>query len=130
MKIRITRTLKLHQNILKQVVAELLPINGTMMFIEERTPLMFQVDDFEWDSFFDKCSEYRLSNQFNDNDFLIVLTELRNNLNWFSGYSENGERTIFIHASDWENYIYSEPELPVAYEVVANVLQFLLFKII
>jgi hypothetical protein len=128
MKIRITRTVKLHQNILKQVVAELLPINGPMMFIEERTPLMFQVDDFEWDSFFDKCSEYRLSNQFNENDFLIVLTELRNNLNWFSGYSEKGKGLIFIQASDWENYIYSEPELPVAYEVVANVLQSLLFN--
>lgn len=128
MKIRITRTLKLHQTILKKVVAELLPINGTMTFIEERNPLMFQEDEFEWDTFFDKCSEYRLLNKFIENDFLIVLTELRNNANWFSSFSMTGERTIFIHASDWENYIYAEPEFPIAYEVVANVLQSLLFK--
>ena len=128
MQIRITRTLKLHQNILKKVVDELLQINGEMIFIEERTPLMFQIDDFEWETFFDKCDEYRLSNQINESDFLVVLTELRNNLNWFSGFSMSGERTIFIHTSDWENYIYSEPEFPIAYEVVANVLQSLLFK--
>jgi hypothetical protein len=128
MKIRITRTVKLHQNILKKVVAELLPINGPLTFIEERTPLMFQVEEFEWDSFFGNCSEYRLSNQFNENDFLIVLTELTNNANWFSSFSMTGERTIFIHASDWENYIYSEPEFPIAYEVVANVLQSLSFN--
>lgn len=39
----------------------------------------------------------------------------------------DGERTIFIHASEWENYIYSEPQFPIAYEIVANVLQSLLF---
>lgn len=128
MKIRITRTVKLEQNILKKVVAELLPTNGPMTFIEERTPLMFQVDNFDWDYFFGKCSEYRVSNQFNENDFLIVLTELRNNTNWFSGFSMQGERTVFIHALDWENYIYSEPEFPVAYEVVTNVLQSLSFN--
>ena len=81
MKVRITRTVKLHQNVLKKVIGELLPLNGPMTFIEERTPLMFQVNDFDWDSFLGKCSEYRLSNQFNENDFLIILTELRNNAN-------------------------------------------------
>lgn len=128
MKIRITRTVKLSHNILKKVVAELLPINGVMAFIEEKTPLMFEVNDFEWDIFFDKCTEYRLKNQFDENDFLVVLTELRNSENWFSSFSLTGEKTIFIHASDWENYIYSEPEFPITYEVVANILQSLSFS--
>jgi hypothetical protein len=113
---------------LKKAVAELLPISGPLTFIEERTPLMFQVDNFDRDSFFGKCTEYRVSNQFPKLDFLIVLTELKNKANWFSSFSMNDERTIFIQASDWENYIYSEPELPVAYEVVANVLQSLSFE--
>ncbi len=128
MKIRITRTINLDQNILKKVVNELMPFDEPMYFIEERTPLMFQIEEFEWETFFEKCSEYRLSNQFNENDFLIVLTELKNKANWFSSFSMKGERTIFIHASDWENYIYAEPEYPVAYEVVANILQSLLYK--
>ena len=128
MKIRITRTTKLPQNVLKKVLAELLPVNGPLIFIEERSPLLFQVDNFEWDSFFEKCTEYRVKNQFSEGDFLIVLTELRNHANWFSSFSMSGERTIFIHATDWENYIYSESEIPVAYEVVANVLQSLAFN--
>lgn len=103
MQIRITRTVKLHQNILKKVIAELLPINGPMTFIEETMPLMFQVDEFEWDTFFEKCTEYRLLNNFAVNDFLIILTELKNNANWFSSFSMRGERTIFIHATDENN---------------------------
>ena len=128
MKIRITRTVKLHQNILKKVVAELLLINGSMTFIEERVPIMFEEDDFEWNNFFNICAKYRESNQFDENDFLVVLTELRNDANWFSAFSQTGERTVFIHASDWENYIYSEPEFPIAYEVVTNVMQSLSYK--
>lgn len=128
MNIRIIRTVKLNQNILKKVVAELLPVNGPMTFIEERVTLKFQEDEFKWSIFFDKCTVYRQENHIAEDDFLVVLTELRNESNWFSSFSTKGERTIFIHASDWENYIYSEPEFPIAYEVIANVLQSLSYK--
>lgn len=99
-----------------------------MSFIEEKNPIMFQINDFVWNDFFEKCKEYRLTNQFDQSDFLIVLTELRNDANWFSSFSQADERTIFIHGSDWENYIYSEPEFPIGYEVIANILQSLSFS--
>ncbi len=127
MKTRIIRTVQLHQSILRKVIEGLSPVTGPIIFIEERKPLMFQEDEFDWDTFFSKCTEYRQSNEFSKDDFLIVLTELRNDANWFSAFSETGERTIFIHASDWETYLYSEPEFPIAYEVVANVLQSLMY---
>jgi hypothetical protein len=128
MKIRITRTVKLHQDILKRTIGELLPISGPMVFTEEKNPIMFETDRYNWDDFFDACEKYRISNNFEDNEFLIVLTELKNDRNWFSGFAESGERNIFIHSSDWENYIYSEPEFPIAYEVLANILQSISYK--
>lgn len=128
MKIRITRTVKLHQDILKRTIGELIPISGPMVFTEEKNPIMFETDRYNWDDFFDACEKYRISNNFEDNEFLIVLTELKNNRNWFSGFAESGERNIFIHSSDWENYIYSEPEFPIAYEVLANILQSISYK--
>ena len=127
MKTRIIRTVQLHQSILRKVIEGLSPVTGPIIFIEERKPLMFQEDEFDWDTFFSKCTEYRQSNEFSKDDFLIVLTELKNDAIWFSAFSETGERTIFIHASDWETYLYSEPEFPIAYEVVANVLQSLMY---
>lgn len=123
MKVRVTRTVRLNQSRLKKVMTVLLPVNGPMVFVEERRPLMFEADLFEWGHFFDACSGYRQENMFDEQDFLVVLTELRNASNWFSGFSMEGARTVFVHASDWENYIYAESEYPIAYEIVANILQ-------
>lgn len=128
MRIRIARTINLHRRILNKVVSELSFIDGPMKFIKENPPLMFQENEFDWNVFFEKCSEYRQEHNFDENDFLIVLTELRNNANWFSFFSTNGERTIFVHASDWEQYVYSDSEFPIAYEVIANILQLLSFN--
>jgi hypothetical protein len=123
MKIRITKTIKLDTKLLNNVMDELMLIQGPMEFIEEKSNLIYHKDNFEWKDFFEKCTEYREKNKFHEEDFLVVLTELRNESNWFSVFSSNGERTLFINSSDWENYIYSEPQIPISYEVIANILQ-------
>lgn len=128
MKVRITRTENLNVSVLKNTFNLLLPFDGIMQFSEEKNPLLFHKDEFDWDEFFISCTEYRKKNNFVDNEFLVVLTELNNNRNWFSAFSLSGERTIFICASDWENYIYCEPEYPIAYHVVSNIFNCLAFK--
>ena len=127
MKIRIARTVKLPNLIVKKTLDLLMPHTGPMQYMEETKPLMFQDDYFSWDAFFSACTLYRGERNIPENDFLVILTELHNDKNWFSAFSYAGERTIFIHAEEWENYIYCEPELPLAYEVIANVLQSLLY---
>ena len=101
----------------------LFPFIGPMQFIEEKVPLLFECENFEWENFFISCTDYRNENNFKEDDYLVVLTELKNNANWFSSFSFKGERTIFIHGTEWDNYIYCEPHYPIAFEVVANVLQ-------
>lgn len=127
MKIRLTRTVRLHTSVLKKTLETLLPHTGQMEFIEDPEPLFFQNDNFRWDEFFISCTEYRNAHNFEEEDFLVVLTELNNESNWFSSFSLEKEKTIFIRATDWENYIYCEPIFPIAYEVIANVLQSISF---
>jgi len=128
MKVRLTRTVKLHRSVLKNALDLLLPYTGPMQFIEEAKPLMLQKDYFAWDVFFSLCTDYRTANNISDEEFLVVLTELHNDANWFSSFSFKGEKTIFIHAAEWENYIYCEPSYPIAYEIVMNVFDSMAFN--
>jgi len=128
MKVRLTRTVKLHQSVIKKTLDILLPHIGPMEFFEERRPLMFEKDNFSWEEFFTLCSDYRKDNSFVEDDYLVVLTELRNEANWFSTFSLSGENTIFIHATDWENYIYCEPFFPISYQILENILGSIVYK--
>ena len=128
MKILVTRTIGLKQKILKNVLEQLMPFSGPMQYIEFQKPLMFEENYFLWEDFFEVCSKFRLDNSINDDDFLIVLTELSNSGNWFSVYNQNGERTIFIQTTEWENYIYCEPVFPISFEIIANIFQSIMFK--
>jgi len=100
---------------------------GYFVFICQNQPLDFTENEYEWDSFFAACNAYRENNEIPGSDFLIVLTELNNRPNWFSMFSTE-ERTVFIHVSGWENYIYAEPEYPVAYQTIENILQRLSYE--
>jgi len=128
MKVRLAKTVHLHSNVVKSTYELLLPSIGTMQFVEEKNPIIYYTENFRWDEFFAKCTEYRSTNSFNDDDFLIVLTELKNEKNWFSKYSDQGERTIFIHTGEWESYIYCEPYYPIAYEIIENIFQSLAYQ--
>lgn len=128
MIVRLTKTNKLQKSVLKDTIDLLTPFSGCLQFIEEKESLAFQNDYFLWDDFFVLCSKYRSENNISDDDFLVVLTELKNDSNWFSAFSPTGERTIFIQATDWENYIYCEPSYPIAYEIVENIFQSMVYQ--
>lgn len=126
MKIYISRTRGLPQNIVKSVIHQLIPFSGPLQFIEIQKPLLFKDNFFEWENFFEVCTMFRVEQQLEKEDFLVVLTELKDNKNWFSACDENGSRSIFIKAKEWENYIYCEPIFPIIYEIVANIFQCIL----
>lgn len=72
------------------------------------------------------CIDFRQKNDLGDDEFVILLTEKANNLNWFSYGDKN--RNVFIHTSEWEFYLDCNRSFPIAYQVVSNILQVLLFK--
>lgn len=76
---------------------------------------------WSWDRFFSICQAYRDRLNMQNSDFVIFLTERKNDMNWFGAFDENNN--AFIQTSDWNLYTSNNPKYPIAYEVVANVLR-------
>lgn len=76
-----------------------------------------------WRELFSLCEHYRDENQIDENDFVVLLTDRKNDLNWFSSFDN---RNAFIHTGDWEHFTDANPRYPIAYEVVENVMQSLM----
>ena len=72
------------------------------------------------------CREFRIEKDIGDNDFVILLTEQANNLNWFSFGDKNNN--AFIHSSDWGYYLECNSAYPISYEVIVNIYYMILFE--
>lgn len=76
-----------------------------------------------WSTIFDKCNVYRKKNDIPDDEFVILLTEVSNSKNWFASLDEKMPFNGFIHTADWNHFIKCLDSFPIAYEVVALILQ-------
>jgi len=97
--------------------------------ISEREPVKFPVKEktSEWDDFFNVCKNYRKIKNIPDNELVILLTDTRNDKNWF-GAMDSTMRNVFIHAADWHYYFEGLHErFPIAYEIIVYVLRALMF---
>lgn len=82
------------------------------------TPLSFK-------ELFSLCEYYRGKEDISSNDFVILLTNRKNGMNWFSAFDQ--KNNVFVHTAEWELYTNDvSPKYPVAYEVVANTIQTLM----
>ena len=83
-------------------------------------------EEFSPEMILNKCNEFRKKNDIGNNEFVILLTEKANTLNWFSFGDK--DKNIFIHTSEWDFYLDCNRSFPIAYQVVSNILQVLLFN--
>jgi hypothetical protein len=96
-------------------------------------PLRFRTDPVEdyfkyrgaisWANLFNLCAEYRDEKQIPLGDFVLVLTNIPNQSNWFSSLDEHNPTNGFVHAADWESFIACPPIYPIAYLVATLALQ-------
>ena len=77
----------------------------------------------KWETLFAKCNNYRLRRGINNDEFVILLTEISNDKNWFASLDEKMSTNGFIHTSDWNHFIKCDDSFPIAYEVIALILQ-------
>lgn len=68
-----------------------------------------------WESIFKKCRDYRKKKKLHPNDAVILLTDIRNDQNWFSAGDTNGANNFFVHTDHWQYYTHADPRFPVAY---------------
>ena len=79
-----------------------------------------------WKELYSLCKYYRSNFDIPTKDFVVVLTDRMNSLNWLSAFEINYSRNIFVQTSDWGLITHIDPIYPISYEIVANVLQTLM----
>lgn len=79
-----------------------------------------------WRELFFLCEQARMSEEFSPEDFVILITNRRNSMNYFSMFDTGGKKNAFVQSSDWDVFLKASECFPVAYEVVANLLRILM----
>lgn len=83
-----------------------------------------EVVKLTWKKFFDEAEEYRTKNDLGKDEFVVILTDLGNEENWFSAPDSKGKRNIFVQTSGWGFYLEDESTFPVSSQILSNVLRF------
>ena len=77
-----------------------------------------------WRELFSLCTHYRELSYIDSESFVVLLTQRKNGLNWFSAI--DGAKNIFVHTAEWELYTKVNSKYPVAYQVIENIMQSLM----
>lgn len=81
-----------------------------------------------WRDFFSQIRLFRQQKAIPEKDFLILLTPIANQKNWFATLDDTNPYNGFVHTDEWEHFIDCDPALPIAFEVMALALQKNIFK--
>lgn len=130
MRILLVQSKEFERTIFNAVFELLLMVPGPLEFeiVSKTVDIGGDINaPLQWESIFDTCRDLRQQMALHDHDFLVLLTERRNALNWFSSCDPQGSRSIFIHTGEWESYVDCMPEYPIAFQVLENTLQCLMF---
>ena len=77
-----------------------------------------------WRELFSLCDFYREVFKVENNSYVILLTNRKNALNWFSAADHS--KNIFVHTAEWEYYTKVNSKYPIAYQVIENIMQSLM----
>lgn len=81
-----------------------------------------------WTDLFREVDGYRRRFAILPGEFVILLTPVANRKNWFALLDQQMPYNGFIHTDDWEFYIPCDPAFPIAFEVMALILQKHIFR--
>jgi hypothetical protein len=76
-----------------------------------------------WDIIFSKCAGYRAVHEVPNDEYVVLLTGIRNDMNWFASVDKAMPRNGFVNTADWDAVVQCPPAFPITYEVVALLLQ-------
>jgi len=64
--------------------------------------------ELTWDELFEQCNNYRKKNDDGDQEYVILLTEVSNDKNWFSAADPGSIKNFFVQTSHWDFFIPGE----------------------
>ncbi len=99
-------------------------IPGMNVFVGQGDPLPLPDKRvLAWQDLFELYQTARRKFAVESDSFIFVLTEKPNENNFFGYLDPAHPKNGFIHAGDWERFIHCPPELPVAYHILALMVQ-------
>jgi hypothetical protein len=137
MNVNITCTPEYSFDELSQIVELLNNVPGEIKF-RSNTELVtaeqfsMMVDKFEspesikslsFEELFKLCDCYRKIKNIPKDEFIILITSIPNEKNWFSAF-EN--KYIFVNSEDWKYYSDRDSKFGIAYQIVENIFQSLI----
>lgn len=111
----------LQPQLLSAVLAELNCIDGPLKFKAADADVEY-TKPYSFEDFFNLLKFQRNDLGLKESDFLGLLTFFPNEGNWFSAF-DGEQNNFFVHCEDWEYFVDAEPEVPIAYQVIANFIQ-------
>jgi len=129
MKVNIFRAENLDNEIFDRLKNVLDPFSKPLEFIFKKGT--FQEPTYHWDrnELKHKINQYRQANGIQDNEFVIFITRVRDENNWFSACLNDWNKNIFISSVEWiEDNIFEidKVEYPLAYQIIENLFQYLI----
>ena len=105
-----------------------LPVMDMADDSEMMAPMAFPVDlpIASKEDLLAECTVYRRAKDLGDDEFVILLTHLANDLNWFT-YGAEDTKDIFIHTDGWQNFLNCDLRFPLVHLVSADILQSMMF---
>ena len=82
-----------------------------------------QKESMSFDMFFSLCQINRTFHKLYEDDYIVVLSSIRNEQDWFSATKN---KDIFIDTNDWDQFTGNNPIYGITYQVVENIFQSLL----
>lgn len=142
MNVHITCTPEFSAEKLKEVVSLLNSIPGELKFIlgkpltqtlykriNKKFENIHQISSLTFEEYFDLVQGYReIAEQrefvkIDDVDFVILISSIRNQQNWFSAFNR---KNIFIHGDEWDIITDVDSKFVLAYQCVGNIFHSLL----
>lgn len=136
MNIYITCTPEFSESKVDEIIALLSSIPGELKFIKGQslTQNLYKrlnpkfddinsISSLSFEEYFDIVQGYRDIRDIDVNDFVILISSIRNNRNWFSAFNK---RNIFVHGVEWDFYSNVDSKYGIAHQCVENIFQSLI----
>ena len=127
MNVHLFRSKDVDRDFYNQVFEFLILDDSSIILRQHQDAISFPDETLSWDEIFSRCNQLRQEMEIPCEEFVILLTSRPNENNWFSACDPSGQNNIFVHTSNWEYYVPCEGQYPVAYQVVENVLERLIY---
>ncbi len=129
MMVHLIKSKEVDAELLDEVVKVLNSIKGPIKYKADQNIVEINSTHLvSWNILFDVCSDYRKKHAIDKNDFVLILTGIPNSFNWFSSLDEKFPTNGFVHVADWSKYLECPSIYPVAYLIVALILQKYMFS--